>query len=174
MTAAPTATTAWYRSRSFLVGAAIVVILAVTVITDLPAPATHASNVAAASTVITTINTDLAPCSFAVSEALNYEALVLVGRVDDAQRAQAPQLLNDDLIACSLVNSSVFDLSNIDVPGSASARQLRLHARRVDDLGRARRPRRDRRDSDVADPAQQLCRSRVAACRSRAHGTRPR
>jgi hypothetical protein len=74
--------------------------------------------------VITTINTDLAPCYFAASEAVAYQEVAVRGTTTAAQRAQAPRLLNDDLIACSLVNSSVFDLANIDVPGSATAKQL--------------------------------------------------
>ncbi len=114
----------WYLRRGSLVAAAIVAIVVVTVITDLPAPDNRASDIAAAKTVIGQISTDLAPCTNATGEAFQLYSFQTAGTITSSQRASAPGWLSQDVVACSFANAQVFDLSNVDIPGTASGKQL--------------------------------------------------
>jgi len=114
----------WYRRRAVVVTAGVIGVLIVTVITDLPSPASHATDVASANAVVEEVNTDIAPCVFAVNEALTVYGDQTRRALTSADRAHVPALLQDDQTACSFTNEYVFDLSEIDVPGSAGGKQL--------------------------------------------------
>jgi hypothetical protein len=114
----------WYRRRAGLVVAAIVAILVVTVLTDLPAPDNRASDIAAAKTVIGQTSSDLAPCANATGEAFQLYGFQTAGTITGYERANVSQWLAQDVVACSFANAQVFDLSNVDVPGTASGKQL--------------------------------------------------
>jgi hypothetical protein len=114
----------WYRRRGVLVGAGVAVVLAITVITDLPSPTSRATNIASATTVIQQVNNDMAPCVFSVNEAFTIYGDQMRHALTAADRARVPALLQDDQTACSFTDESIFDLSDIDVPGSASGKQL--------------------------------------------------
>jgi hypothetical protein len=114
----------WYRRRAGLVAGAVVAILVVTVLTDLPAPDNRASDIAAAKTVISQTSTDLAPCANATGEAFQLYGFRTAGTITGYQRANAAQWLNQDVVACSFANAQVFDLSNVDVPGTPSGKLL--------------------------------------------------
>jgi len=114
----------WYRRRGFVVSAVAVAVLAVAVITDLPAPASRSSDVAAATTVVHEVNADVSGCGYAVQEAAAILAAAQNGTLSAADRAGAPKLLADDQVACSVASASVFDLSNIDIPNGAFGKRL--------------------------------------------------
>lgn len=115
----------WYRRRAVLVAAAVVAILAVTIITDLPAPDNRASDISAAKSVLAEVDTDLAPCENATSEAFELWGFRTAGTITGYERANASQWVNQDIDACSLANAQIFDLtSNIDVSGTPSGKQL--------------------------------------------------
>jgi hypothetical protein len=103
---------------------AVAVIVIAAVITDLPTHATPATNIAAETAVIQQINTDLSPCVFAVGEALMLRGDETSGTLSSAHRAQIPGLLRDDQDACSLTSQTIFDLSDIEVPGGAAGRDV--------------------------------------------------
>jgi hypothetical protein len=113
-----------YRRRGTLVGVALVVVLTITVITDLPSPASRSTNIASAATVIQQVNSDMSPCVFSVNEAFTIYGDQTRDAVTAADRARVPALLQEDQAACSFTNQSIFSLSDIDVPGSASGKQL--------------------------------------------------
>ncbi len=114
----------WYRRRNVLLAACVVVILAITVITDLPSHASRASNIASAAALIKEVNSDISPCVFAAGEAFTIYADQTHNSLTASDRASVPALLNDDQTACSFTNDSIFSLSEIDVPGSAAGKQL--------------------------------------------------
>src|SRR3974390_50550 len=64
----------WCRRRSVLLGVCVAVILAITVITDLPSPASRATDSASATAVIKEVNDDISPCVFAAGEAFTIYA----------------------------------------------------------------------------------------------------
>ncbi|MCU1495717.1 MAG: hypothetical protein JWO62_3481 [Acidimicrobiaceae bacterium] len=120
----PGARRPWYRGRAALLSVGVVVVVAVTVITDLPSHSTRANNINDARSVIAEVSTDAQPCNLGLTEALGFYADVTSGHITPAHRAEIPSLIRDDLNACSYVNASIDDLASIDNPASATGRQL--------------------------------------------------
>lgn len=116
------AATPWYKRRAVLGAAAIVIVVAIAVITDLPAPTSPAIDAKAESSIIGQINTDVGPCVYAVDQALSLYSER--ARLDASQQSQVPGLLRDDENACSLADSSIYDLSDIDVMGTSAGKHI--------------------------------------------------
>ena len=116
--------TRWYKKRAVLVSSAVLVVAAITVISDLPVHSSRASDIAAGQSVMSEINTDVASCAYAVKESFTIHADQVAGSLSSSDRHQAPSLLRDDLDACSFTDDSIFELSNIEVPGSAAGKRL--------------------------------------------------
>lgn len=114
----------WYRRRAVLVGGAVAAILAFTVISDLPQHTAIAQQVSEETTVIGEIHADASSCLYAVQEAFKFYGEERQGALSSAQRAVVPGLLADDQNACSFLSTSIFDLSNIEVPGTAAGREI--------------------------------------------------
>jgi hypothetical protein len=114
----------WYRRRGVLLGASIAVVIAIAVITDLPTPQSHTSNVAAANAFMREVNSDLRPCDYAVLEAYTFRQEQLDRTLSDVNRTHLGSQLNDDEIACSYVDPSVTDLTSLDSPGTTVAQPL--------------------------------------------------
>lgn len=114
----------WYRRRGFVLGAAVAVVIGVTVVTDLPQRTTLAADAQQEQTVIKSINTDLAQCAFAVREGFQILRASTSSTLSAANRGRIPGLMRDDVQACSFTNSNTFDLANIEVPGTAAGRAI--------------------------------------------------
>jgi hypothetical protein len=114
----------WYRRRAFLVTLGAIVVLAVTVISDLPVHGSLAADISAGQSVMSEVNSDVAPCAFAVKESFSIHEDQVAGSLTPSDRHEAPALMRDDLAACSFTDNSIFDLSNIEVPGSAAGKRL--------------------------------------------------
>jgi hypothetical protein len=114
----------WYRRRATLVGVAVAAVLAVTVVTDLPVPTSRASDISSEQGVMSELNPDLAPCALAVHEALGIWGSQSAHTLSAADQAESASLLRDDQNACSFTNESIFDLSNIEVPGSPAGKDM--------------------------------------------------
>jgi len=120
----PRSTPPWYRRRAALVGAAVAVVLAITVLSDLPVPTSRSADIASERSVMSELNSDLAPCALAVHEALSVWGDVEAHTLSSADRATSTALLRDDQNACSFTNETIFNLSNIEVPGSSAGRAM--------------------------------------------------
>ena len=70
------------------------------------------------------LNSDLQPCAYAIHQALGIWTLQVEHELTAAERAPTPGLLSDDESACSFTNESTYDLTNIEVPGTAAGKQL--------------------------------------------------
>lgn len=114
----------WYRRRGWLLAATVFVIVAIAVITDLPTPASHASQIAAADAFIKEVNTDLAPCDYAIHEAYGFRADQLDGTLSASDAARLPTLLRDDEMACSYAGPTISDLTSIESPGTVANEPL--------------------------------------------------
>jgi len=114
----------WYRRRAVLVGAAVAAVLAITVVTDLPVHTSRASDISSERGVMSELNTDLAPCAYAVHEALTIWGEQAARSLSASDRAISASLLRDDQAACSFTNETIFNLSNIEVPGSTAGKDL--------------------------------------------------
>ena len=115
---------AWYRRRAVLVTFGVLVVLAVTIISDLPVHGSRAADVSAGRSVMSEVNTDIGPCAFAVQEALTIRGDEAAHLLTASNRSVAPGLLRDDQVACSFTNENIYDLSTIEVPGSAAGKRL--------------------------------------------------
>lgn len=102
----------WYRRPWFLVLAAIIVVVAVSVITDLPHPISKAQDAAAQNATMKQVNTDIGPCVFALKESFNFYEEKVTGRLTASNLSQIPSLLVGDQTACSFTSGSIYDLTN--------------------------------------------------------------
>ncbi len=116
--------TPWYRHRGFLVGLVIVVLLIITIITDLPVNTSRANDITAERSVVSEMNSDLAPCALAVHQAIGIWDLQAAHQLTASERSGTPGLLSDDQTACSFTNENIYDLSNIEVPGSPAGKRM--------------------------------------------------
>jgi hypothetical protein len=121
----PTRKPIWERHRGLAIGAAVVVIVLITVLTDLPTSTSRASDISAERSVMVEVNADLSPCAFAINQALGIWRLQSVHQLSPADRAPTPGLLSDDQSACSFTNEGIDDLTtNLQVPGTPAGKQL--------------------------------------------------
>jgi hypothetical protein len=102
----------WYKRTWLLVTAAIVVVVAASILIDLPRPISIAEDVASQTTSLKEINTDVAGCGYAVKETFLIHQHQLAGTLTPSDRTSATKMLLDDQTACSFTNSRIFDLTN--------------------------------------------------------------
>ncbi|MBW4078597.1 MAG: hypothetical protein HIU84_08860 [Acidobacteria bacterium] len=101
-----------YRRPWFLITVAVIVVVAVSVIVDLPHPITKVEDATAQNASMKQINTDIGPCVFAVKEAFSFYEQKVSGRLSTSNLAQVPSLLVGDQTACSFTSGSIYDLTN--------------------------------------------------------------
>ena len=114
----------WQRRRGLTIAILALVILLITVLTDLPTSTSRASDISAERSVMTEVNSDLSSCALAIHQAVGIWTLQSAHKLTAADRAPTPGLLSDDQTACSLTSESIYDLANIDIPGTAAGKHL--------------------------------------------------
>ena len=114
----------WQRHRGLLVGLVVFVVLLVTVLTDLPVGTSRADDISAERSLMSEVNTDLAPCALAVRQAIGIWNLQAAHQLTRADLSPTPGLLNDDQSACSFTSEEIFDLVNMQVPGTPAGKHL--------------------------------------------------
>ena len=102
----------WYRRPWILAALSLIVIVAISVIIDLPRPITKDQDVASQNASIKEINADLAPCAFAVKESFHIYNLDVTGKLTPSDLSEVPTLLTGDETACSFASQPVYDLTN--------------------------------------------------------------
>lgn len=114
----------WYR-RWAIWAVAGAVVVAATVVSDLPQPETIAQQVTVAAGVVREIATGVHPCKYAVSEAFTTFLLPSTdGTLPKVSRGFAHQYLSEDEQACSFENTQIFSMSTITVPNSPAGARL--------------------------------------------------
>lgn len=114
----------WYKRRAWLVSGALVVVVAVTVLTDLPGHDSRSGQITDDASVMSQVNSDIGPCSYALGESLTIYRDLSARSLTAPQVKQVPGLLEDDQNACSYTDDSIYELSDIDIPGSASGKYM--------------------------------------------------
>ena len=99
-------------------------IVVITVLTDLPVSTSRASDISAERSVMSEVNSDLAPCALAIHQAVGIWTLQEAHRLTAADRAPTPGLLGDDQTACSFASEGINDLADIQLPGTAAGKHL--------------------------------------------------
>lgn len=102
----------WYRRPWVLATLALVVIVAISVVIDLPGHITPGQDAASQNASIKEINTDLADCSYALKESFLIYNENVNGTLSSSDLSLVPKLLNDDEVACSYASEPVYDLTN--------------------------------------------------------------
>ena len=113
----------WKRS-GVVIGAALIVVIAAAVITDLPQHPSLAAQVTSDRASIKKMNIDIGPCAYAVGEALTIHGDQLHGSLTATDRAQVPSLLEQDQVACSFTSQPINDLATIELPGSNAGKSM--------------------------------------------------
>ncbi len=111
-TSLSTARTVWYRRPWFLITVGVALVVGVSVLSDLPTASTPASDAASQNAAISEINTDLAPCSYAVNEAFSFYNLYVHHQLTSTHYTQSLTLLKDDQAACGFTSNGLYDLTN--------------------------------------------------------------
>jgi hypothetical protein len=114
----------WERRRGLVIGVAVAAIILITVLSDLPVGTSRVSDISAERSVMSEVNTDLAPCAYAIHQAIGIWNLQATHKLSQNDRAPTPGLLGDDQSACSFTNEDVFDLSDVQVPQTTAGKQL--------------------------------------------------
>jgi hypothetical protein len=102
----------WYRRPWVLTLLALIVVLAISIIIDLPRHTTTAEDASSQNSSIREMNTDLAECSFAAKESFHFYNEDVAKRLTSSDLAQIPTLLVGDQTACSFASEPVYDLTN--------------------------------------------------------------
>ena len=114
----------WYKRRAWLVSVVLVAVVAATVAVDLPKHGSRTGQISDDSTVVAQVNQDVGPCSYALGESFTIYGDLSRRTLTASGAHQVPGLLRHDQEACSLTDDSIYQLSIIDVPGSASGRDI--------------------------------------------------
>ncbi len=102
----------WYRRPWFLLSAALVVVVGVSVLSDLPHHISVNEDASAQNASIKQINGDIAPCNYAVAEMYHYYATTIAGSATPAQPQKFPKWMTDDQSACSFTSGAIYDVTN--------------------------------------------------------------
>jgi len=102
----------WYKRPWFLIAVTVVVIAAISIVTDLPHHITKAQDAATQNATIKAINADIKPCAFAANESFSFYNKYVAGKLTPSNLAQVPSLLVGDQTACSFAGQPVYDLTN--------------------------------------------------------------
>lgn len=111
----------WYRRPWFLIVLTVAVLVAVSVAADLPHHLTTAQDAADQNATIALINTDIAACSYALTESYGFYNDWRHGSLTSAQSQQVPPLLAQDQTSCTLASGPLYDLSNNIQPVDTAA-----------------------------------------------------
>lgn len=115
----------WYRRPWFLATVSLILIVAISVIVDLPRRITTNQDAASQNASIREMNTDLAECTFGVKESFQIYNLFARGKLTSSDLAQVPKLLNDDETACSFASEPIYDLTNnLQVQDTTAGRHI--------------------------------------------------
>jgi len=113
----------WYKRTWVIVTAAIAVVIGASILVDLPRPVSNAEDIASQTASLKEINTDVAPCGYAINETFLIHHDQFAGTLTPSNRQAATKMLTDDQTACSFTSHSVFDLTNnVQVQDTASGK----------------------------------------------------
>lgn len=102
----------WYRRPWFLVTALVVVVAAVSVVTDLPHPLTVSQDVAAQNAVLVQMKSDAQECAYGVTESFQLYGRFVAGSLSASQLATTKTYVAEDEVPCSFAGQPVYDLTN--------------------------------------------------------------
>ncbi|MDH2903221.1 MAG: hypothetical protein PXZ08_04625 [Actinomycetota bacterium] len=118
----------WYRRPWFMATVGIIVVVAISVITDLPHPVTKAQDASQQNAVIKQINGDTAPCVFALKESFSFYKSEINHTLLAANLPVVRNYLLEDQTVCSFASGPVYDMTNNIQPIKTAAGKEVDHA----------------------------------------------
>lgn len=115
----------WYRRPWFFVTTGIILVVAVSVITDLPHPITKAQDAAQQDAVIKLINGDASPCIYALKESFNFYADEVTHNLASSNLKTVKNYLLQDQTVCSFASGPITDMTNnIQISPTKAGKQV--------------------------------------------------
>ncbi len=115
----------WYRRPWFLATVGIILVVAVSVITDLPHHTTKSEDAAQQNGVIKLINSDSAPCVYALKESYSFYRTELAHPLSGANLKTVKNYLLQDQTVCSFASGPISDMTNnIQVSDTAPGKKV--------------------------------------------------
>jgi hypothetical protein len=111
----------WYRRPWFIATLVVVLVVAISVITDLPHPVTKAEDTSDQNGVIKQINGDTSTCIYALKESFSFYREELAHTLQTSNFSVVKNYLLEDQTACSFASGSVYDMTNNIEPFDTSA-----------------------------------------------------
>lgn len=102
----------WYRRPWVMITMVIVLVVGVSIISDLPHPLAKSEDAAAQNTSLKQINTDIAPCVYAVREAFGFYRDAVAGTLTPQKMKVVNTYLPNDQTVCSFASAGMSDLTN--------------------------------------------------------------
>jgi len=102
----------WYRRPWFLATLGVIVVVGISVITDLPHPITKAEDASQQNGVIKQINGDTAPCVYAIKESFSFYREELAHTLAASDLGVVKNYLLEDQTICSFASGPVSDMTN--------------------------------------------------------------
>lgn len=110
----------WFRRPWFLATVGIIVVIAISIVTDLPHPVTTAQDTSQQNGVIKLINSDTPPCVFALNQSFTFYRQALAHTLTPSQLPTVRNYLLENQTACSFASGPIYDMTNniqpIDTP----------------------------------------------------------
>lgn len=114
----------WFKRRGWLISGALVVMVAVAVIVDLPEHQNRPGQISDDTSVMSQVNSDIGPCSYALKESFIIYRRLVAHNLKPSEVGQVPSLLSQDQTACSYADDNIYQLSQIDIPNSPSGKYM--------------------------------------------------
>jgi len=120
----PPTTLVWYRRPWVLATGVVLVVLIACVLVDLPHNTSTSEDTKAETSLMNQINSDVAPCVYAVQESFTIYADLKAGSLTSGDRVRVPALLRDDQTACSFTSQPIYDLSSMQPTGTDAGKSV--------------------------------------------------
>jgi len=115
----------WYKRPWVIATIAIFLVVAISVIVDIPHHITKAEDASSQNASMKSINTDTKACAFAVTESFNFYNLYVRGKLTPSELTQTTSLLTSDHVACSFGSHPLSDLTgNIQVRDTKAGKYI--------------------------------------------------
>ena len=119
----------WYKRPWFLITVAIVIVVAISIVTDLPRHITVVQDVAAQNSAMKQINVDIKPCTFGLQEASGFYHREKTSHLSVSQMNVITTYLVSDQTVCSFAGPSMSELTNnlqiVDTPAGKYLEKMR-------------------------------------------------
>jgi len=115
----------WYKRPWVIATIAIFLVVAISVIVDIPHHITKAEDASSQNASMKLINADTKACAFAVTESFNFYNIYVRGKLTPSELTQTTSLLTGDHVACSFGSHPLSDLTdNIQVRDTKAGKYI--------------------------------------------------